>query len=417
MSLIDISKIMDGVLALQQIEGKINEYKQFHKIYLRNVRNRQSVLLQLSELAIKFQRARPATLLLINHERSKLLSDTETFLKQSLGDQILLLFKKQTPLPEPKNKYQNANNNFLLELLIILSQSFETVNEQGKQDWAYKTNFLTFLYDCIFHYGLHPDILRRSPDLKRYKVLMEHTFKSRGKKQIDCKIMMKPDVLYAEFLTPYEKKLGIRINGKIIPFASIYQIKITSTLLLDDEIELFAAKNKFTWTSNSKDDAAFVNCCADETEQLHKNPYLIEDKKSRFKNQKTYFVDPKRIEELSKVKSKKFDLVKLVQLCEELNNASSTQNFISSSLLARAIIDHVPPVFGSKNFSEVANSYTGGTRSFKKAMLNLDNSLRNIADNNIHSQMRSKEVLPTQAQVDFSQELDLLLSEVARILK
>ena len=50
-------------------------------------------------------------------------------------------------------------------------------------------------------------------------------------------------------------------------------------------------------------------------------------------------------------------------------------------------------------------------------MLNLDNSLRNIADNNIHSQVRKKEVLPTTTQVDFTPELDLLLSEIVRKLK
>lgn len=68
-------------------------------------------------------------------------------------------------------------------------------------------------------------------------------------------------------------------------------------------------------------------------------------------------------------------------------------------------------------FSEVANNYSGGTKSFKKAMKNLDTSSRNIADNNIHSQIRAKEILPTSNQIDFSQELDLLLSEIIRIAK
>ncbi len=246
--------------------------------------------------------------------------------------------------------------------------------------------------------------------------MLEHTFKSRGKRQTDCRLLLKPDNLQDEFLGPYEKKMPIRINGKLIPFTSIYSIKITSTLLLDDEIPLLAAKYGFAWSDRTKHDLSFINCCLDETEELHKNPYLIEEK-TKFKNQHTYFVDPARIMELKQTKSKVFDLAKLVKLCEELNSASSNKNFISSSLLVRAIIDHVPPVLGFTVFSELANNYSGGTKSFKKSMLNLNNSLRNIADNNIHSQVRSKEVLPTQTQIDFSPELDLLLSEVARVLK
>ena len=40
-----------------------------------------------------------------------------------------------------------------------------------------------------------------------------------------------------------------------------------------------------------------------------------------------------------------------------------------------------------------------------------------MADHNIHSQAREKEVLPTTIQIDFTTELDLLLSEVVRKLK
>jgi hypothetical protein len=416
MSQIDVSKITDGIVSQQTIEGKINEYKVFHKAYLPLIRNRQAILLQLSQFTIEFQKRTPVVPLL-DRERLNLLSNTESFLKQSLGDQILSLFKRQTPLPEKKRISQYENRTFLAELFIGLSEVLVAANEQHKQDWAYKTNFLMFLYNCIFHYGLHPDILRRDPDtFKRYNVMLEHTFKSRGKRQTDCRILLKPNILQGEFLAPYEKKLPIRINGKLIPFASMYSIKITSTLLLDDEIPLLAAKRGFAWSEHNKHDLSFIHCCTDETEELHKNPYLIEGK-TQFKNQHTYFVDPARIVELEQTKNKDFDLAKLVKLCEELNSASSNKNFISSSLLVRAIIDHVPPVLGFNTFSELANNYSDGTRSFKRSMLNLNNSLRNIADNNIHSQARSKEILPTQAQIDFSPELDLLLSEVVRVLK
>ncbi len=84
------------------------------------------------------------------------------------------------------------------------------------------------------------------------------------------RILLRPDILQAEFLAPYEKKMPIRINGKLIPFASIYSIKITSTFLLDDEIGLMAAMYGFTWSDRTKHDLSFIHCCTDETEELHK---------------------------------------------------------------------------------------------------------------------------------------------------
>jgi hypothetical protein len=47
----------------------------------------------------------------------------------------------------------------------------------------------------------------------------------------------------------------------------------------------------------------------------------------------------------------------------------------------------------------------------------LDRSLRNIADAHLHVQIRTSEVLPTGPQVDFRADLDVLLSEVVRVLK
>ena len=85
-------------------------------------------------------------------------------------------------------------------------------------------------------------------------------------------------------------------------------------------------------------------------------------------------------------------------------------------MLLRAILDHVPPIFNMQNFSEVANNYSNGNRSFKGHMKRLDETARKIADSHLHVQIRSKEVLPTPVQVEFKQELDLLLSEVVRIL-
>lgn len=128
------------------------------------------------------------------------------------------------------------------------------------------------------------------------------------------------------------------------------------------------------------------------------------------------YVHQSRVKEMDALGKAKFDLTKLVQLCNELNASRRVGNLFSIVLLCRAIIDHVPPIFGAKTFSEVANSYPG-TRSFKESMERLNSSSRKIADQHLHSQIRNSEVLPTITQVDFSNDLDVLLSEIVRVLK
>lgn len=418
MSKLEISKIAPTILDQIELETNISEYKIFYKTHLFNIKDRALVLSELYDLCIRFQKITPKTFFLVDQERNKIDSEAEKILKKYFSKHIFELYNKKVPTTEPKRKIHNPENSFLVTFFEGLSQTIETTNAQSKQEWVYKTNFLIYLNNCLNDYGLHPNILKRDPKVyKRYNFSIDHFYISPKMKQTEFRLLLSPSILENEFLTPYERQLPIKFAGKLIPFKSISQIKISTTLLRDDEIELFAAKNKFQWSQSNKDHLAFLNACQDETEDIHRNPYLIELEKEKFRNQITYYVNPKRIDELRGIKSKAFDLVKLIQLCEDLNNASSIKTAYSPTLLVRAIIDHTPPIFGFKKFSEVANNYIAGTKSFKKSMLTLDNSLRNIADNHIHSQARQKEVLPNQTQTDFSPELDLLLSEVIRILK
>lgn len=127
-------------------------------------------------------------------------------------------------------------------------------------------------------------------------------------------------------------------------------------------------------------------------------------------------VDPGRINELYQITSSQFDLSKLIRLCEELNICYANECYFAVVMLARAIVDHIPPIFGYKTFKEVANNYSGGS-SFKKTTQNLEHSLKNIANIHLHQTIRTNESLPNQTQVNFSTDLDMLLSEIVRCLK
>lgn len=127
------------------------------------------------------------------------------------------------------------------------------------------------------------------------------------------------------------------------------------------------------------------------------------------------FIEPNRINGLKSIQSPNWDFSKLIQLCEELNDCYSRENYFAVAMLARGIMDHIPPLF-NKNYTTFAQVYSGsGNKSFKKNMGQLDNTFRNIADSFLHLQIRKKEPLPNRNQIDFSQAFDVLLSEIISI--
>jgi hypothetical protein len=131
----------------------------------------------------------------------------------------------------------------------------------------------------------------------------------------------------------------------------------------------------------------------------------------------TDFIDPIRIEELSKLNSINFDFSKLLEMCREINICYSTGSYLAVAMITRAILDHVSPLFGYQSFKEVANNYVGSGKSYKETIATLENTSRKIADQYLHGHIRATESLPTKIQVDFRPALDLLLGEIVRITK
>ncbi len=139
---------------------------------------------------------------------------------------------------------------------------------------------------------------------------------------------------------------------------------------------------------------------------------------SKMPNTKThvlFYVNMERIEALKNITSHDFDLTRLIRLCEELNIAYQNESHMTVAMIVRSIIDHIPPIFKVDEFCKVANNY-GGSSSFKENAKALNNFLRKIANAHLHVQIRRKEVLPTDIQVDFRASLDVILSEIVRIL-
>jgi hypothetical protein len=125
------------------------------------------------------------------------------------------------------------------------------------------------------------------------------------------------------------------------------------------------------------------------------------------------FINADRLIQIKELKNSSFDFSTLIKLCDEINDNFARENYFSVAMLCRSLIDHIPPIFNQKSFREVANNY--GSKSFKDCMQHLENSMRKIADLYLHSIISKKVVQPNRTQVNFSQEIDLLLSELVKI--
>ncbi len=165
---------------------------------------------------------------------------------------------------------------------------------------------------------------------------------------------------------------------------------------------------------------------ADQTLIIHHGTllmqYLSEKVKSKeeIKTNKVnteIYVHLDRINELTGIKSNEFDLTKLIQLCKEINIAYQNDCYYSVAMLLRSIVDHVSPIFGYKNFSEFSNNNNKLSVSAKESMKRLDESCRKISDGILHQHIRKKESLPNTVTVNYTNELDILLSEILNKLK
>ena len=127
------------------------------------------------------------------------------------------------------------------------------------------------------------------------------------------------------------------------------------------------------------------------------------------------YVDARTIEALrAKADNGNFDLTKLLALIDELNDSYASENTYSCLALIRAIIDHVPPIFGCKTFAEVASSYTSPTwtRTDKDHAKSLRDS-RALGDDALHRMISKNVDALSMGDVPAPARLRVLLRECA----
>lgn len=258
------------------LEAKISEYKLFYKEHFNDLhfQKRIEVLDALGRLLDRYKKIDAVKITFQSIDVGVLNKEAEKIVSKLLNEKIAAAFKKQDAPASAVRSPQQMPTNIWLTLLIAFGTAIEGVGEKIKQEFIYKKNFITFMIDCLYEYGLHPNILQRSDTEKRYNFIITHYYRSR-KPLTEQKHLLSKEQFQQQFFIPYSQQLPIKCVGKLIPFDKIAEVRITTTLLKDDELELFAKKNRFDWNLRNKDIDALIDACLDETEKYHPNPFEI----------------------------------------------------------------------------------------------------------------------------------------------
>jgi hypothetical protein len=127
-----------------------------------------------------------------------------------------------------------------------------------------------------------------------------------------------------------------------------------------------------------------------------------------------WIVDPDLISKIEQSNGSRLNVVHLVRVLREINSSLAHGNVVATALLMRAVLNHVPPVWGHQNFDRVVASVG---RSLKDSYMHLEDGLRKIADFHTHKRIDETDTYPSRAQVEpFKPQFELLLQNVLAAL-
>ncbi len=265
----NINRLFDDKI----IELEILKYKSFFKNHCLNLKNIELTANEADRLRSEMLKSKPKHFFTKDYGHDKLVAEVGSFLTFHFTSDVLNIYNREIPIKNEK-KTTNEDHSGLTQLISEISNTVNQMHEKDLMEWEHKIKFLYFIHTCLVNYGLSPNILKRNPVSKRFNVKIVHYYNSKIKRR-NIKTLIPYDILKREILNQYVAQGHIKIEGKLIPFDKIDSIKITSTLLEDDEIELFALKNSFSWNTKDKNALKFIDSCLDETDVYLPNPFLI----------------------------------------------------------------------------------------------------------------------------------------------
>jgi hypothetical protein len=255
-------------------EKNIADYKEFYKGYLLGVKRKDAFLKEADSILKRFEEKNVPHHLMVDQVAENIIRDANSILETYIGKDVVDQFNQEIAFKRSKKFAENIGDEHWLKSLVTgFAEVLENAKASVEARWKFRKQYLAFVKACVQYDGLHPDIEKRDPlKFKRFNVWATHYYRSR-KPLVVMKCLLSFEEFNAQFLKLYNKRKPIKFGGIIIPFDKLHEIKITTTFLLNDEIELFAHKHKFTWYEENKDKEQFILHCKDETEEYHSNPF------------------------------------------------------------------------------------------------------------------------------------------------
>ncbi|MBK7149039.1 MAG: TIGR02391 family protein [Bacteroidetes bacterium] len=202
------------------------------------------------------------------NEAAEIRSRTLTFLSDTFGASAALRFTKAVEPPKIV-AFGTPGENVLRDVasMLLLANDKQWYSAEHHAWQTEQLQALRFMENCIKNYGLHSSIEKRDKvKFARYNVIVTFIPKGGKNKKTEMRKIVSKSVLEKEYLNPYASEKAILINGHKITHESISLLRITETLLLDDEIKLYEEKFRI------KSDSEFAESCRDVTNELLPNP-------------------------------------------------------------------------------------------------------------------------------------------------
>jgi len=243
--------------------------------------------------------------------------------------------------------------------------------------------------------------MRNNIDRLKQLLIRTKEYKNRFYKDRDSFFYSKEaEARREDLIKRYEeiKELVIQANNGAVPSISMFGY---------DGVDVFA--NSYS----SYNSTSAFHCLKVAPEYIIKAIGYFGGKKisrtpSRPKQDGSVYVKKEIVESFRK-KRGKFNYGKLFTLLKELNKNFQENNPYSALALIRAILDHIPPLFGTNDFSIVASNYKWGSTD-KKYMKQLLNT-KAVADDVLHRQISGKQDLISMDAIPNPILINTLLQE------
>lgn len=136
--------------------------------------------------------------------------------------------------------------------------------------------------------------------------------------------------------------------------------------------------------------------------------YKRYDFKEKVTESPTSYVSQEIIEGLIK-KRDGFNYKKLIKMLNEINSNHIASHAYATSMLIRAVLDHIPPIFGYSSFDAVVSNYGWGKtdRAYMKSLLDF----KNEGDDALHRQISGQDDLLDMTSLPVAHRFNRLLQE------